>query len=319
MNMARKTAKKPDPMLVGYHFMYDNEKNPYDYITNPETGLRPGTNVKPTAVTVHYLNEDGVEGSTIPPLAIWKQGEWLSDMAPDVLPKTGVYPKEDCVFDTWVTSGEGTPGNMQYRMYVLPHEISRTNLQQGQIPKHPQMWPRKLKERPKWTGYGSGWSSYGGTSKKSSPDKLPYGIRIRCTKCGHWFQSDDLVTHVQCCPQVNEFTDWAIKCECCTSMDLTATVKEGFPRAFYGGPKPEPEAEQEQTHSFEPDMGEEQVVLDLTDEELDVAIDEALAHGELVTPDGEMPRGGMENGAGASTPERAPGGAADAAGSGAAV
>lgn len=242
--MARKLK---DPMLVGYHFSYAQEKNPYDFVTNPETGRRPTQAHPPSGHILHNLRF-GISAATLPPLEIWKQGEWLASMDDNEFSSafgnhTTVVDKRD-EFSTWVTPGDGTPGNYKWRLYTLPDSVASNNLDAQLRPKHPMMWTKALKTGNQQklatgsgsgTSYGTGWSS--GTSKPES--KLPLGTRIRCTQCGHWFRVDDLQGHVACCPQVNQFTDWAIGCECCASMDDTATVKPGFPREMYTGKKDE--------------------------------------------------------------------------------
>lgn len=251
-------SKKKDPWLVGYQFTYSAEKNPYDFITNLDTGMRPDAFSKPSGVMATDLRP-GINGVTIPPLQTWKEGQWLCELDEgyfgDGSTTYSGIPTAYDPFDTWVVDAEGTPGNLRWRAYMLPEEISRLNLSTSQIPKHPMMWNKKLKDGTKkdWTAHtGSGYS-YGGswdgwktsdtksttTTAAKGTGTLPAGTRIRCTSCGHWFRVDDLDGHIQCCPQVNQFTDWAIKCECCASMDDTATVKEGYPRDFHAGPSPD--------------------------------------------------------------------------------
>lgn len=261
-----KGRTKKDPMLTGYMYSYSKEKNPYDFITNEATGRRPEM-ISPPSGFIFSSLEDGIEYSTIPPLPVWKDGVWLSDFEDCDFGgnHTSIRPKQSEEFDVWVTSGEGTPGNFVWRMYKLPMEMSRSILNRDLTPRHPMLWPTKMKTKsipPTATqgGYvgASTWGNYGGTgtqskaawqtTTKEKDSGLPFGVRIRCTKCGHWFKTDDLVGHVQCCPAVNEFSDWAIACECCRSLDLTATVKPGFPRATtVTEPEPaEPETEEEQ-------------------------------------------------------------------------
>lgn len=231
--MAGKTKK--DQMLVGYQFMYDQDKNPYDFVADPETGLRPNQKVVPHGFLWADLTK-GISHVTLPPLQIWKEGRWLSDIDQSEFSDYThmyTYPKKGDEFDTWVCSGEGSPGNMVWRFYLLPDQISRHNLLAGNLPKHPLMWPKALKEEPKTTSLSSpyrkddSWTSAWKTEKTPA---MPAGIRIRCTQCGHWYRMDDLTAHSQCCPVLQGFADWAIKCECCDSLDDTATVKDGYPR-----------------------------------------------------------------------------------------
>lgn len=238
---------KKDPMLVGYHFSYAQEKNPYDFITDPVTGCRPTQKSPPSGHILHNLRF-GISAATLPPLEIWKQGDWLNGMDESLFASQftnySTSVNEADAFDTWVTPGEGTPGNYKWRMYVLPGTMSQHGLDQQLRPKHPMLWTKELKAGNQTTfatgkggtktTYGSGGWASGWTGSAKPESKLPLGTRIRCTQCGHWFRVDDLQGHVQCCPQVNQFSDWAIGCECCASMDDTATVKDGFPRPMYG-------------------------------------------------------------------------------------
>src|SRR6185295_19873803 len=112
------------------------------------------------------------EGTVLPPLAIWKQGKWLSDLSPTVAPHAVANSER---YHSWVVSGEGTPGNWEKRVYVLPS--SETTKSE---PRHPIMWPKEMKAlkdgKPK-SLLGLGW---GETTKTQSSNSLPIGLRIRC-------------------------------------------------------------------------------------------------------------------------------------------
>lgn len=227
----KKPAAKNDPWLKGHQFTYETEKNPYDYVNDPATGLRPNEKVLPSGGMLTDMNK-GTQGVTIPPLAVWETGDWFNDEIALELEKPSARqsyannswrPREADEFDTWVVDGQGTPGNWRYRLYILPEDISRTNLLQGNVPKHPMNWPEALKKGTGVSGYSSSWSSPKGPS-------LPLGTRIRCQQCGHWFEVDDLKDHIECCPGVHGEGDWVIKCECPCSLDDTAKVKPGYPK-----------------------------------------------------------------------------------------
>jgi len=224
---ASKTSKKKDLMLVGFSFPYDKDRNPYDFIdpVPPQTRAR-----ERSGSMLHDLTR-GLSGVIIPPLLTWKEGDWWDDEIHGKKIPEHQWPVERDRYDAFVVSGEGTPGDWVFRIYVLPEEVSRHDLEDNNLPKHPEMWPKALKDKLKgqtassYSSYSS-WSS-GTTTTKSS---MPYGLRIVCVHCGHWFEADDISGHLQCCPTVQGMSDWALKCECCASMDDTVKVKPGFPR-----------------------------------------------------------------------------------------
>jgi hypothetical protein len=223
----------------------------YDFLTNPKTGLRQGQKDPPSGAISHSLERGLNSWHDIPPLWIWNKGEWLCDLYeeeknffdPKDLPihfQTKIkeayakahgsgIPSE--LYPYWVTSGEGTAGNYLYRVYLLPNEIAGETRA-----KHPMLWKKALKT-PK--------SLFEDTyTKKSSTTpnvSLPFGVRIRCTGCGHWFKENDLPGHAQVCGKGEE-VDWAMMCcdECgCRTLDQASTPKPGFPRAKKEEPKKE--------------------------------------------------------------------------------
>jgi hypothetical protein len=225
-------------MMVGYNFKdatYPqsnakyNGKTPKDYLSDPETGLRPNETSKPERIAKVYLDNSYTEPKEriLPPLEIWHGGVWFEDLEEPIKKEMG-YLQEGDKFATWVVSGEATPGNYAYRAYILPvEEAAHTK------PRHPLMWPKKSKD--------SGWKS---TTSTKLPAKekgmgLPFGLRIRCIGCGHWYNQNDVATHVNnCCPATNgNDNDWAMECLCCESLDQTNKLKEGFPKK---PPEPKP-------------------------------------------------------------------------------
>jgi hypothetical protein len=261
--MARR--KQPaDEMLVGFFFPYNSmagkEKDtPYTFLSDKETGLRPGEKQKPQGFVKVDLTR-GIHGVTLPPLAVWKLGRWKDELSDVVKGKLGGAQLDG--FTSWIVSGEGTPSNYEFRVYTLPDDVAATEL-----PKHPMMWTPKQKQGQTLKaassshrgGYGSGYqapaSGYGG-SAVSKPTQtpaatLPVGIRFRCPGCGHWWKESNLAPHTtSCCPGLNGGdSDWAIQCECCETLDEVSTCKPGFPRA----PKvKEPEKEKEPVDFAEP-------------------------------------------------------------------
>jgi len=207
-----------------------NTRKPEDFLTDPATGMRSGEQTKPNGtIVIDLKHSKDLEHKTIVPFAVWDKGEWFQDLKPDIREMVTNVPEKD-EFNTFVCSGEGTPGNYMFRCYVLPADIA------GQaIPEHPTKW---LPDKYDWaknntesrSGWGGGWSKKDDKSYTSS--SLPLGLKIRCLGCGHWYSERDLKDHVQnCCPAVNgEDGDWAMACACCESLDNTAKTKPGFPR-----------------------------------------------------------------------------------------
>lgn len=212
--MARATKAKKDA-LDGAQY-WSKDKTPKDYMTGAD-GKRPGETKPPNGEMTSDLSYGSIQGVSLPPRSIWKEGKYLD----------GNWTKQsDKEYRTWVISGEGTPGNYLIRRYVLPSEIAT-----DPNPDHPTDWPK---------GPGKGSA----TAKKTttSAPSLPVGIRFRCPGCGHWYRESDLAGHAKVCPgQEGGSADWAIACECCDSLDDTAKCKQGFPRK-----KPEAPAEKKE-------------------------------------------------------------------------
>ena len=144
----------------------------------------------------------------IPPRFIWKEGHFRGNSDRD--------------FRIWVTSGEATPGNYEERHYELPTSIAAQS-----EPDHPEDWPKSLKDGAS-SSSSSSWG-WGGGSKR---DSLPWGLRIRCPGCGHFFKENDLKDHVNsACPaKQGDMVMWIIECECHPGDLLAATkILEGFP------------------------------------------------------------------------------------------
>lgn len=227
--MARpKGLRKPsaDP-LDGAQY-WNRSAKPADYMTDKTTGLRKGEKEKPHGRSMTTL-EHGIKHVTLPPRSVWVLGSYLLEWAQyDVNSNDN---DQDRDLRTWVTSGEGTPGNFEERHYVVPDEISG-----AAIPEHPADWKASVFKKSPFGYPTDGTVTTKGGKKpaaKAAPP-LPVGIRFRDPNCGHWFREGDLAGHSKVCPgtQGGE-SDWAIACECCESLDDTAKCKPGFPR-----PKP---------------------------------------------------------------------------------
>ena len=197
---------------------------PKDFFTNKQTGLRPNEQKPPEGVMVLDLTTNNQQ-CNLPTVTIWEAGEWLVSMDDDeqeLIKKDAYLNGKSAMFlhNVYVVSGEGTPGNYKWRAYRLPEE------QAGYLePKHPMDWPKKP----------GGLFPIGGTKTTTttqSTHKLPYGIRFVCPGCGHWYDEMDLASHVNnCCPgSEGEDVTWALKCECCSSLDDTVKIKPGFPK-----------------------------------------------------------------------------------------
>ncbi len=235
----------------------------YDFLTYPKTGMRDGQKIPPHGSQYDDLTDvSNWEWINLPPLQIWREGEWLSklmweadfdysdlpfmvkDLAEKAIPEwppTGVPPE---IFGFWVVSGEGTTGNNLYRVYKLPEEIAKRV-----DPHHPLMWPKKFRPDPPpktVTTYGGSHplgrgSTY--TPPKPSPPPIPAGVRYRCSGCGHWFSQSDLPGHAMVCGK-GEDADWAMMChsDCgCRTLDEASRPKPGFPRV-----KPAPDMPEEE-------------------------------------------------------------------------
>lgn len=264
-----------DPCLVGFqlggqswssHEKVGKNKNSdidaYDFYSDAVTGMRPGETREPFgAVTVNLQSHVG-QYDCLPPLAAWQQGMWLWDaifepgfrftelpphtqkelkeaMEDPLFSGSGKVPEK--FFPHYIVTGEGTPSNSVYRIYILPKDLASAG-----DPKHPMMWPERYKAMS-W-GSSTGGGGYGkpapGTTLKPPnavqlppPVKvsLPASMRTRCGGCGHWWAIDDLVKHTNVCPGVKgqEESDMAMMCDTrcgCDSLDEAARCKPGFPR-----------------------------------------------------------------------------------------
>lgn len=245
-----KELNPKDPMLNGYvppqYGAQDKPMTPYDFLTDPNTGKRKGVGyagaATPSGSAVSDLSKGIPTYATLPPLAVWRLGEWLEDIVMEDWPKTTDRMDADDRHGVYVTSGEGTPGNYEYRLYHLP-----LGVQNQPRPKHPLMWPKKLKEyiSPNTAKPSDLWKDLKppapATPAAPKAPALPAGVRFRCTGCGHWFKETDLKGHSMVCPtKQGGFNDWAIMCDpaCgCTTLHQVSQVMPGFPR-------PEPKKEE---------------------------------------------------------------------------
>jgi len=226
------------------------DKTPLDFISDPVTGIRPGSYAKkePTGVSNVDLSEGIRNYHIIPPFAVWEKGKWFDQLSLDTQASLSIVKPED-ERQTWVVAGEGTPGDFLIRTYKVPEKIS-----EFQDAKHPANWTKLQKEKgdsknlyDPISGYG-GWG-YGTQQTKPKPvsppkpPPLPSGITFRCVGCGHWFESDTrLASHAtHCCPGSDNWgedgADWVIACKCCLDYDQTAECKPGFPRKPKEAPK----------------------------------------------------------------------------------
>lgn len=197
------------------------DKTPKDFRTDPVTGLRPGESTPPKNHVSINMKFGEMQYKILPSIEDWDKGTWWDKLNKETQKELHSIPAKD-TWGCWVVSGEGTPGNYKYRCYILPTEVAS-----DPYPDHPTMWPKKKEEKtPQKT---SEWG------KKPAENKLPFGMRIRCVGCGHWFKQDDIGGHVlNTCPAVHGAdADWAIMCECggtCNSLDDVVKIKDGFPR-----------------------------------------------------------------------------------------
>lgn len=185
-------------------------KTPEDFMADPDTGRRPSEIRKPWGSSRTDLTYGDVLSVTLPPRSVWKLGKY----------RTSSYAASE--WDVWIVPGEGTPGNYEQREYILPSEIAEQAL-----PPHPADWPKKLKAELR-----KKLNSPVASAKPS--ESLPWGLRIRCVGCGHFFKMNDLSDHAkQACPsvQMNElgYVLYALECECCDTLQDTATIIDGFP------------------------------------------------------------------------------------------
>jgi hypothetical protein len=273
-----KYGSSTTPSWVGKDVLL-KEISTYDFLTNPLTGLRAGQKVPPHGSQTVDLTKGISKWDDIPPYAIWKRGNWLSEIIfkpgfdDDELPVNLRNKVEDAlknwpksgtpatIYPYWVVSGEGTMGNNIYRIYELPKDIAS-----DPKPKHPLMWREDLR-RDKgtgtygfnngylWKGEAAGDWYYngqsGGTQTGASKPPaakapaLPAGVRMRCPGCGHWFAMSDLPGHNQVCGKGEE-ADWALMCDVrcgCETLDDVAKPKPGFPKVIAKKEEEKPDGE----------------------------------------------------------------------------
>ena len=241
--------KKKDALELHYVFQTPFVGNvPRDFETNKETGHRKGLSHPPSGVVKHVL-VTGIEGATLPPLATWRTGKWVSDLTKDSKEALMDYVKPHDPYVAYAVTGEFTPGNYLARIYILPKTVaSEVN------PLHPSLWSESLQKGSAVTSYtgssytAAGWGRQTGfhspsglqpveepKTKLPPPPKakpVPMNVRYRCGGCGHWFKENDLAAHAtHCCPGIKgDDSDWAILCECCDTLDEVSKRKPGFPR-----------------------------------------------------------------------------------------
>lgn len=225
--------------MKGYQFgtQYAG-KTPLDFM-DKEDGTRPGANqgygwptrdAKPSGCAVVDLTGGLKQWHVIPPVAIWKRGKWFDTLDKKVQDTIRVDAWDER--ETWVVSGQGTPGNYILRAYTVPVKVA-----EYQECAHPSHWSRKQKEE------GDGKGLVVSTPAKSTPvsppkpPPLPANIHFRCPGCGHWFGSETRYAghSTHCCPGSANWdaeygSDWVLECECCDTFHETAVCLPGFPR-----------------------------------------------------------------------------------------
>jgi len=194
----RSSAKPKGEDLDGAQY-FSRDHRPFQFMSGTD-GLRPNETREPHG-TMYVDLSKGTSGRVIPPRFIWKEGHFRGNSDRD--------------FRIWVTSGEATPGNYEERHYELPTSIAAQS-----EPDHPEDWPKSLKDGAS-SSSSSSWG-WGGGSKR---DSLPWGLRIRCPGCGHFFKENDLKDHVNsACPaKQGDMVMWIIECECHPG-DLLAAI-----------------------------------------------------------------------------------------------
>lgn len=193
------------------------EKTPIDFVTNPQTGLRPGERIPAKGAVVVDLSRvttpQRLRFYNLPPRSIWEKGKWKSDETDS---------EKD--FNTWVTSGEGTPGNYVTREYVLPDVPAY-----APVPEHPSDWSDN--DFPKEEKKSSWWTPPAQSSPPKASSGIPSSVRVRCGGCGHFYEMDDLVDHNKsgsCPADQGEVAMFVMMCECCSSLQEAATVLPSF-------------------------------------------------------------------------------------------
>lgn len=219
----------PKDVMDGAFFPGEKTKTPADFMDDPR-GFRPGQTKKPWGTVLIDLT-DGTSGLTLPPRFIWDKGHWRGTLVDD--------------WDVWVVSGEGTPGNYEERHYRLPDKIAEM-----MEPEHPADWPethkkhsgKGKKKKSKGNTDAETTSSWGSWGKGQKGAGLPFGLKVRCVGCGHFFKMDDLPDHAKnACPVVQDPVMWAIECECHRG-NILATIEPlpGFPQKPPEKPPEEP-------------------------------------------------------------------------------
>jgi len=230
--------------MRGYQFGNSyTDKTPADFIDDPVTGIRPGSYAKKKPLGCGFVDlSEGIRSyHVIPPVAIWDRGKWYDQL--ELQTQNAINVKPDDERQTWIVSGQGTPGDFVLRAYKVPEKIA-----EFQAAKHPADWSKKHKEKgdKKESLLGDGYSTYSWSgyqpatkAKPPSPPKpppIPTGVTFRCVGCGHWFEGETkLAGHAtHCCPGSSnwgdEGSDWVIACKCCLTFDETAVCKPGYPR-----------------------------------------------------------------------------------------
>lgn len=231
----KKAAAPPDPLDGGSFGAGGLQpgKTWLDYTDDPERpGYRLGVSTQQISGKTTIDLTRGIRDShVIPPKGIWERGQWKNK-----------NPSADDG-NEWVVSGQGTPGNWEFRIYQVPPHMSFEA-----EPPHPSKWKKADREvRPYETS--SAWlpkpaqSQYQSSQPwKSAPQPkkittassgLPNSVRMLCIGCGHYFKVDDLVDHAKtgvCPSQQGEIVNIVQPCACCLSIFESATVREGFPK-----------------------------------------------------------------------------------------
>lgn len=171
-NPVKPGPSEKDRRLIGFQFpggMYSN-KTPFDYMPDKNTGLRLSSQNGPWGISVHSLR-DGIEAAVIPPLAVWENGIWLTDIEDFFQPVWDSHPygtydrRKNWDKRVWVTHGDYTPGEFVYRVYMLPDEVADYQID----PKHPMMWPTDLKKGSGNAGFECKKSQTWGSKAKEDP------------------------------------------------------------------------------------------------------------------------------------------------------
>jgi hypothetical protein len=280
--------KKYDPMLVGYVFphQFDRDKTPYDFLNNP---FDPGRGEKTRGeyasrvwgVRVIDLRT-GVNEATLPPLQIWDLGVWWNELKGEP-PFEAVDAEEEIVLghECYITDGQGTPGNYSLNCYLVPEKIAKEA-----NPRHPLLWGVKLtaglaqvhyvnrqpgthnpvrhksfaEPEPVKLTTSTGWPPYTTPAPLSKPvtptpvkQTLPHDVRFRCAHCGHWFTEGKLIAHNKSgfCPGKEDGgqSDWAVMCD----KDCGCMTLDDAAACKPGFPRPQKEVNMSETVEETPD------------------------------------------------------------------